>query len=139
MGLHDAAAATRRAALALGIESGNFDDVGWAHEMRAWYALTQGQCGATIVAAQAGLDAINSTHSVAVQLSAHQARAWSRIGDRHQLDVALNAGRDVLEPLPYQDNIDSHFVIDPSKWDLYTMDCCRHSGRTSSQRRTRSR
>lgn len=128
MGQREAAEATRRAALTLGIESGNVDVVGWAHEMRAWYALTQGQYRAAIIAAQAGLDSVNSTHSVAVQLSAHQAKAWARIGDRRQLEVALNAGRSVLESLPYPDNLDSHFVIDPAKWDFYTMDCYRHVG-----------
>lgn len=128
MGRRDAAEATRRAALTLGVEAGNADVVGWAHEMRAWYALTQGQYRAAIVAAQTGLDAIGPAHSVAVQLSAHQAKAWSRIGDRRQLEVALDTGRDVLESLPYPDNLDNHFVIDPSKWDFYTMDCYRHVG-----------
>jgi hypothetical protein len=128
LGQRDAAEATRRAALTLGIESGNADVVGWAHEMRSWYALTQGQYRAAIVAARAGLEAVGSTHSVAVQLSAHQAKAWARIGDRRQVEVALDTGRDVLEALPYPDNLDNHFVIDPSKWDFYTMDCYRLVG-----------
>ncbi|HET8659379.1 MAG TPA: XRE family transcriptional regulator [Micromonosporaceae bacterium] len=125
MGLRDTAEATRRAALTLGEESGNADVVGWAHEMRSWYALTQGQYRAAIVAAQAGLKAVGTTHSVAVQLSAHQAKAWARIGDRRQVEVALDTGRGVLEALPYPENLDNHFVIDPQKWDFYTMDCYR--------------
>jgi len=128
MGQSQAAEATRRAALTLGIESGNNDVVGWAHEMRSWYALTQGNYRAAIVAAKAGLAAVGSTHSVAVQLSAHQAKAWSRIGDRRQVEVALAQGRAVLEALPYPENPDNHFVIEPSKWDFYTMDCYRHVG-----------
>jgi tetratricopeptide (TPR) repeat protein len=128
MGQRQMAEATRRAALTLGNESGNSDVVGWAHEMRSWYTLAQGDFRAAIAAAKAGLEAVGPTHSVAVQLSAHQAKAWARIGDRRQVEVALNRGRTVLEALPYPENLDSHFVIDPAKWDFYTMDCYRHVG-----------
>jgi len=40
----------------------------------------------------------------------------------------LDAGRSILDALPYPDNVDNHFVVDPSKWDFYTMDCYRHVG-----------
>jgi len=126
MGLRDAAEVTRQCSLTLGIESGNSDVVGWAHEMRSWFSLTQGDYRAAIAATQAGLEAVGPTHSVAVQLSAHQAKAWARIGDRRQVEVALDRGRAVLESLPYPENPGNHFVIDPSKWDFYTMDCYRH-------------
>ncbi|MDG4834621.1 XRE family transcriptional regulator [Solwaraspora sp. WMMD1047] len=123
-----AAEATRLAALSLGKESGDSDTVGWAHEMRTWYALTQGQFRAALSAADAGLAAVGASHSVAVQLAAHQAKAWARIGDRRQVEVMLDRGRATLEALPYPDSLDNHFVIDPSKWDFYTMDCYRHVG-----------
>src|SRR5437868_4380897 len=42
LGMRTQSEATRRAALSLGEEAGHGDIVGWAHEMRAWYALTQG-------------------------------------------------------------------------------------------------
>src|SRR3954471_14458975 len=42
MGLRPEAEATRRAAFSLGEESGKADVMGWANEMRAWFALTQG-------------------------------------------------------------------------------------------------
>ncbi|NJC82537.1 XRE family transcriptional regulator [Planosporangium mesophilum] len=128
MGQRQPAEATRRAALSLGTEAGNTEVVGWAHEMRSWYALTQGQYRAAIAAAQAGLDKVGDRHSVAVQLAAHQAKAWARLRDRRQVEIALDRGRGVLESLPYPDNLDNHFVIDPSKWDFYTMDCYRHVG-----------
>lgn len=51
MGRKAAAEATRRAALTLGKESGNSDVVGWAHEMRCWYSLTEGNYRAAIAAA----------------------------------------------------------------------------------------
>ena len=28
--------------------------------------------------------------------------------------------------MPYPDNLDHHFVVDPTKFDLYSMDCYRH-------------
>ncbi|MDG6110531.1 XRE family transcriptional regulator [Dactylosporangium aurantiacum] len=128
MGRKAAAEATRRAALTLGKESGDSDVVGWAHEMRSWYSLTEGNYRAAIAAARAGLEAVGPGHSVTVQLWAHQAKAWARIGDRRQVEVALDNGRAILEALPYPENPGNHFVIDPSKWDFYTMDCYRHVG-----------
>lgn len=45
------------------------------HEMRAWYALTQGNYRGAIQAASAGEEAAPS-HGVAVQLLAQRAKAW---------------------------------------------------------------
>lgn len=128
MGQRQPAEATRQAALSLGLEAGEGNVVGWAHEMRAWYALTQGHYRAAIAAADAGLAAASPTHSVVVQLAAHRAKAWARMGDRRQVELSLDRGRDLLEALPYPDNVDNHFVVDPSKWDFYTMDCYRLVG-----------
>jgi len=128
MGQRQAAEATRRAALALGEEAGEAGVVGWAHEMRAWYALTQGDYATAIGAAEAGLTASGPHLGVAVQLAAHRAKAWARLGDRRQVEVALDQGRAILEALPTPDNPANHFVVDPSKWDFYTMDAYRHIG-----------
>ena len=65
-------------------------------------------------------------HSVAIQLFAQEARAWARIGDRRSTEVALDKGRLLLEAMPYPDNLDHHFVVDPTKYDFYMMDCYRH-------------
>jgi tetratricopeptide (TPR) repeat protein len=127
MGRRAQSEATRRAALSLGEESGNADVVGWAHEMRAWYALTQGNYRGAIVASQAGEEAAPSS-GVAVQLLAQRAKAWARIGDRRQVEVALDAGRRLLEHLPCPTNLDNHFVVDPAKYDFYAMDCYRVVG-----------
>ncbi len=32
----------------------------------------------------------------------------------------------LLEAMPYPDNLDHHFVVDPTKFDFYAMDCYRH-------------
>jgi tetratricopeptide (TPR) repeat protein len=127
MGKRAESEATRRAALSLGEESGNADIIGWAHEMRAWYALTQGNYRGAIVASQAGEQAAPS-RGVAVQLMAQRAKAWARIGDRRQVEVALDAGRRLLEQQPYPTNLDNHFVVDPAKYDFYAMDCYRVVG-----------
>ncbi|MFL6074817.1 MAG: XRE family transcriptional regulator [Mycobacteriales bacterium] len=128
MGLHQPAEVTRRAALSLGVEADAADIVGWAHEMRAWYALTQGQYRGAIAATEAGLEAVGPHRGVAVQLLAHRAKAWARLGDRRQVEIALDRGRMLLEALPYPDNVDNHLVVDPEKWDFYTMDAYRHVG-----------
>ena len=64
--------------------------------------------------------------SVAIQLAAQEAKAWARIGDRRNTEVALDKGRRLLEAMPYPDNLDHHFVVDPTKLDFYMMDCYRH-------------
>jgi tetratricopeptide (TPR) repeat protein len=115
------AEATRKAALTLGEESGNADIVGWAHEMRAWFALTQGDYRSVIIAAKIG-EEVAGGRSVAVQLAGQRAKAWARIGDRRQVELALEQGRILLEDLPYPDNLNNHFVVDPAKFDFYAMD-----------------
>ncbi|WP_027342835.1 hypothetical protein [Hamadaea tsunoensis] len=121
MGQRHQAEGTRKAALSLGQEAGNLDIQGWAHEMRAWYALTQGDLRGVIAAADTGI-LIAPGRSVAVQLAAQKAKAWARIGDRRQVELALEEGREVLETLPYPDDLDNHFVVDPAKFDFYAMD-----------------
>ena len=66
--------------------------------------------------------------SVAVQLAAQKAKAWARIGDRRQVEVALDQGRTLLESLPYPENLDNHLIVDPTKFDYYAMDCYRVLG-----------
>lgn len=121
------AEATRQGALSLGEEAGAPEVIGWAHEMKAWFALTQGDYRGVIQAAEAGEAQAPGTRA-AVQLAAQRAKAWARIGDRQQVELALDQGRALLERMPYPDNVDNHFVVDPSKWDFYSMDCYRLLG-----------
>lgn len=127
MGQRAGAEGTRSAALSIGQEAGSGDVVGWAHEMAAWFALTQGDYRGVITAADTGLAAAGET-GVAVQLAAQKAKAWARVGDRRQVEVALDRGRTLLEALPYPTNLDNHFVVDPAKFDYYAMDCYRLLG-----------
>ncbi|MFI1095112.1 XRE family transcriptional regulator [Streptomyces sp. NPDC020917] len=126
-GNRHAAETTRRAALSLAGEAENAEVTGWAHEMRAWFALTTGDYRGVIAASQAGSESA-AHHGVAVQLAAQEAKAWARIGDRRQTEVALDRGRRLLEGMPYPENLDHHFVVDPAKFDYYAMDCYRLVG-----------
>jgi hypothetical protein len=124
IGDRHAAETTRQAALSLGTEADHPEIQAWAHEIRAWIALTTGDYHGVVAAARAGTDAAPH-HGVAVQLAAQEAKAWARIGDRRQTEVALDRGRRLLDALPYPDNLDNHFVVDPTKFDFYAMDCYR--------------
>ena len=117
----------RRTALALGEESGSADVIGWACELDAWFALTQGDYRTVIAAAEHGLVAA-AGQPVAVQLAAQAAKAWARIGERRQTEVALDQARRLLEPLPRPVTPGHHFVVDPSRFDLWAMDCYRVLG-----------
>ncbi|MGY0463508.1 XRE family transcriptional regulator [Kitasatospora sp. cg17-2] len=127
MGDRRAAESTRRAALSLGAEAEHAGIQGWAHEMRAWFAVTAGDYRGVLAASNAGSE-VAARQGVAVQLAAQEAKAWARLGDRRQAEVALDRGRRLLEGLPYPDNLDNHFVVDPAKYDFYAMDCYRLLG-----------
>lgn len=122
-----AAEATRVAALQLGREADNAAVVAWAHEMRAWFALTNGRYREVIEAAQTGQDAAPG-RSVAVQLLGQEAKAWARMGNHRHVTRALEKGRVLLDSLPYPERPDNHFVVDPDKFDFYAMDCYRLIG-----------
>ena len=124
IGNRQAAETTRRAALSLGQEADYSTIIGWAHEMHAWMALTTGDYQGVVSAARSGTDAAPH-QAVTVQLATQEAKAWARIGDRRQTEVALDRGRRLLESLPYPENLDNHFVVDPTKFDFYAMDCYR--------------
>ncbi|MEV0097359.1 XRE family transcriptional regulator [Streptomyces sp. NPDC050738] len=121
------AEATRRAALSLGDEAGHLGVTGWAYEMRCWFALTRGDYRGVVQAAREGV-ALAPNEAVAAQLYAQEAKAWARLGDRQQTEIALDRGRQVLEALPYPESIEDHFVVDPAKFDFYRMDCYRRVG-----------
>ncbi|MBB5857856.1 XRE family transcriptional regulator [Amycolatopsis umgeniensis] len=127
LGDRTSAEASRRSALSLGRESGSGGILGWAHEMRAWFSLTRGDYRDVTLAAKAG-QAVAGNHSVSVQLAAQEAKAWARMGRRKEMRAALEKGRKLLDAMPYPDNIDNHFVVDPNKFDFYSMDCYRHVG-----------
>lgn len=61
---------------------------------RPWAERTQGGCGAASLAAP---------------------RARCCRGSRHP--------RQPIEGMPYPENLDHHFVVDPAKFDFYAMDC----------------
>jgi DNA-binding XRE family transcriptional regulator len=126
LGMRAAAESTRAAAQQLGIESGHPEIQGWAHEMSAWFALTQGRYRSVIVEAQRGRE-IARRSSVHVQLIAQEAKARARLGEAG-LQGLLESGRNLLDRLPYPDRPDNHFQVDPAKWDYYAMDVHRLAG-----------
>lgn len=126
-GQYRAAEATRVGALQLGSEAANPSISGWAHELRAWFALTNGRYREVVEAAQAGQD-VSPGRSVSVQLLAQEAKAWARMANQRNTIRALEKGRVLLDSLPYPERPDNHFVVEPDKFDFYAMDCYRLIG-----------
>jgi transcriptional regulator with XRE-family HTH domain len=122
-----AAEQARIGAIMLATEIGHSEILGWAHEIRAWMALTRGDYYGVLEAAKAGLRETR-THSVAVQLEAQSAKAWARLGRRREVELALDRGRASLDRLDYPVNPRNHFQVDPAKFDFYAMDCYRAVG-----------
>jgi tetratricopeptide (TPR) repeat protein len=127
LGRRTTAEATRRAAHSLGQEAENAEIIGWSAEMAAWFALTQGNYRGAIEAVDTALQTSQNV-GLGVQLSAQRAKAWSRLGDRRQVEASLDQGRAILQRLDHPSNLDNHFVVDPQKFDFYAMDCCRVAG-----------
>ncbi|GAA5053030.1 hypothetical protein GCM10023318_26430 [Nocardia callitridis] len=127
LGRRSAAESTRRAALSLGQEAENTEISAWSAEMAAWFALTQGNYRGAIDAVAQPLEASRNL-GVGVQLAAQRAKAWARLGNPHEVEIALDEGRDILERLEHPTDLDNHFVVDARKFDFYAMDCCRVAG-----------
>lgn len=126
-GLYRSAEATRTGALQLANEAANVSILGWAHELSAWFSLTNGRYREVIEAAQTGQD-VAPGRSVSVQLLAQEAKAWARMANQRNVVRALEKGRVLLDSLPYPERPDNHFVVDPDKFDCYAMDCYRLIG-----------
>jgi transcriptional regulator with XRE-family HTH domain len=126
-GQRTAAEATRAAAAQLGIEAGASAIVGWAYELSAWFALTQGRYRDVLDAADAGL-AGAGTDSVAVQLIGQQAKARARLGDLAGVRATLAMGEQRLATIQHPERRDNHFAIDADKWEFLAMDAYRLAG-----------
>ena len=117
----------RRNTHRLGWSADHAELQGWAKEIGAWMALTQGQPTDAVKFATAG-QSIDGTACVAVQLAAQEARAWAQLGDRRASEAAMRKGNAKLRRLPIPANTNHHFVVDPAKADFYAVDCYRSLG-----------
>jgi len=127
LGLPRHAESARTAAYQLGRESGHGEIVAWSFEMSAWFALTQGRLRSVAEYTEAGTKAAPNS-SVAVQLAAQTAKAQARMGNRAEVQRILDEGYHTLGQHDHPLRPENHFVIDPTKWDFYAMDCYRLVG-----------
>ncbi len=127
LGLPRHAESARTAAYQLGRESGHGEIVAWSFEMSAWFALTQGRLRSVAEYTEAGTKAAPNA-SVAVQLAAQTAKAQARMGNRLEVQKILDDGYRRLGQHEHPLRPENHFVIDPTKWDFYAMDCYRLVG-----------
>ena len=108
--------------MSLGQEAEHGNIEAWEHGVRAWMNVTSGDYHDVVASARAGTE-VTPHSAMSVQLAAQEAKAWARLGDRRQTEVALDRGRWLLDALPYTENLAHHFVVDPTKFDFYAMDC----------------
>jgi helix-turn-helix protein len=113
---------TRVAAQSLGKETGHGEVVAWSFELSAWFALTQGRLRSVADYSEAGTKAAPNA-SVVVQLAAQSAKAQARMGDKSAVQSTLDHGFRLLAKHEHPTRPENHFVIDPTKWDFYAMDC----------------
>lgn len=121
LGMRASAEATRIMASNLGVEAGAPEIHGWALEMKAWIALTQGRYPDVLNAVAEGRH-LAAGHNVAVQLIGQEAKALGRLGDVQGVRRALDEGAEILERFEAPSRSDNHFAIDLPKWQFYAMD-----------------
>lgn len=127
LGLARHAETARNAAFQLGREAGHGEIIAWSYEMSAWFALTQGRYRSIPDYVDAGIAAAPHA-SVAVQLAAQAAKAHARMNNPSDVRRALDQGARLLTDHEHPSRPENHFVIDPTKWDFYAMDCYRLVG-----------
>lgn len=118
---------SRLVALSLGKDIGHTGLQSWAHEMLAWFELTQGEYARVLAASRVGI-AVGPNETATPQLYAQQAKAWARIGNAKQAHACLEMGREALERLPPPEHPNDHFEIESEKYDFYRMDTLRVAG-----------
>jgi tetratricopeptide (TPR) repeat protein len=124
LGLARHAETARSAAFHLGREAGHGEIVAWSFEMSAWFAITQGRLRSVPGYAEAGINTAPHA-SVASQLAAQAAKAYARMGNRNEVRRALDQAARLLGDHQHPSRLKNHFVIDPTKWNLFAMDCYR--------------
>jgi tetratricopeptide (TPR) repeat protein len=118
----EAAEASRDLGFQLAREAGHQELMAWSFELLAWFALVEGRYHDTVAFAQTGLELAPAT-SAGVQLAVQQAKAWSRLGDRREAEVAMRRGAGALAKLPVPSSPEHHFVFDPPKLSFYAATC----------------
>jgi hypothetical protein len=118
LGEREHAEAARLGALQMGKQAEHGKLMAWAHEMSAWFALTEGRYEDVIDAAQRG-QGVAGTSSAMVQLTLQEAKGHARLRHRNEASEALTRGATVLSRLPTPAHPDHHFVFDHTKWIFY--------------------
>ncbi len=122
MAEREPAEAARQAAYQIGQQTGSGQLAGWACEMAAWFALTEGRYHDVIDYARAGQQHAGMS-SAMVQLVLQEARGRARLGQRREVRARLDRGTKLLEGLPRPEHPEHHFVFDHTKWIFYAADC----------------
>jgi transcriptional regulator with XRE-family HTH domain len=118
LGEREPAEAARQAAFQMGKQAGHGELMGWAYEMSAWFALTEGRYEDVVDATQRG-QAVAGTTSAMVQLTLQEAKGQARLGNQSDSREALERGAVMLGRLPAPTRPDHHFVFDHTKWIFY--------------------
>jgi transcriptional regulator with XRE-family HTH domain len=122
LGEREEAEAARQAAYQWAKQAGHGELMGWAFEMSAWFALTEGNYEQLIDSAQVGQQ-IAGISNAGVQLTLQEARGWAYLGDRRQTDAALTRGAQMLGKLPIPAHREHHFMFDHTKYAFYASTC----------------
>lgn len=122
LGESEEAEAARQATYQWGRQAGHGELMGWAFEMSAWFALTEGNYEYLIESAQGGQQ-IAGVSNAGVQLALQEAKGWSHLGDREATDKALTKGAQMLAKLPIPAHREHHFVFDHTKYAFYAATC----------------
>ncbi len=117
----EAAETARAATLRFAKEIGHSELSAWSYEMQAWFALTEGRYSDVTSIAKAA-QTIGGENSAIVQLIMQEARGWSKLGNHHAAESAIDRGYNLLQRLPAT-HYPRHFVYDRTKFPFYVASC----------------
>ncbi|WP_180214577.1 helix-turn-helix domain-containing protein [Phytohabitans suffuscus] len=115
-----AASARLQTSAALAEQVGHDELRAWVLETEAWRVLTNGNYRRALELSQAAQRIGPAGSSVAIQATAQEGRAWSRLGQAEETYDAIQRVTKFTDRMPRPDRPEHHYQYDPDKAVSYT-------------------
>ncbi|SFB50408.1 hypothetical protein SAMN05216266_114183 [Amycolatopsis marina] len=120
LGQNASATARLRTAASLARHAEHPEIRAWCYETEAWRVLTDGDYRRAVDLSRAAQDLAPVGSSAAIQATAQEGRAWSRLGQAGETYKALTRVHKLVAPLHRPETPEHHYRYDPDKSVAYT-------------------
>jgi transcriptional regulator with XRE-family HTH domain len=130
----DASATARlRTAASLARHAEHSEIRAWCCETEAWRVLTNGDYRRAVKLSRTAQELAPAGSSAAIQATAQEGRAWSRLGQSRETYDALTRVHKLVAPLRRPDTPEHHYRYDPDKSLAYTATTLAWLGDTAAE------